>query len=153
MTAEFAARQVRWGEGDTASAQPPGKAKEWLRSNFRVEIGGLPCDRVMRVDAFTWTCAPDGAITVPDVRLVISRADLAAWEAAARRWFIDRDNRDRDEMTGRITVLAADGKDELAAIELGNVGLRKFSHDEVGDAGGAFAVVLYAEKLGLTVAA
>ena len=90
MAVEFAARQVRWGEGGS-SAQPADRSKEWLRSNFRVEIGGLPCNRVARVDGFTWTCAADGTVAVPDVRLVISRADLAPWEEAARRWFIDGD--------------------------------------------------------------
>jgi hypothetical protein len=146
MAVEFGARQVRWGEGGGAPAQPPDKSKEWRQSSFRVEIGNLPCARVARVDAFTWTSAPDGAITVPDVRLVISRADLAAWEEAARRWFIDRDYRDKHEMDGRITLLSGNGQDELATIELGNVGLKKFSHDDLG---GTFAVVLYAEKLGL----
>jgi hypothetical protein len=138
-------------------AAPPDKAKQWLASNFRVEIGSLPCERVARIDAFTWTCAADGTVSVPDVRLVVSRADLGPWEDAARRWFLDRDYRDKHEMNGRITLLAADGKGALATIELGNVGLKKFSHDEVDagtsggkDAGGAFAVELYAEKLGLT---
>lgn len=151
MSVEFAARQVRWDEGG-AAVQPSGKPKEWMQSDFRVEIGSLPCDRVTRVDAFSWTCAADGTITVPDVRLVISRADLAPWEAAARRWFLDRDFRDKHEVSGRITLLAADGRDALATVELGNVGLKKFSHDEV-DPGDAFAVELYAEKLGLTAPA
>ena len=152
MEVEFAARQVRWGEGGS-SAQPAERSKQWLRSNFRVEIGGLPCNRVARVDGFTWTCAADGTVAVPDVRLVISRADLAPWEEAARRWFIDGAHRDKHEMNGRITLLAPDVKTELATIEFGNVGLKKFSHDDVGDPGGTFAVALYAESLRLTVAA
>jgi hypothetical protein len=148
MSAEFGARQVRWGEGGGASVQAPDKSKEWLQSSFRVEIGDLPCERVARVDAFTWTCAADGTVTVPDIRLVISRADLAAWDEAARRWFVDREYRDKHEMDGRITLLSANGQDELASIELGNVGLKRFSHDDLG---GAFAVLLYVEKLGLTL--
>ncbi|HET9069737.1 MAG TPA: hypothetical protein VFN28_13915 [Amaricoccus sp.] len=151
VSVEFAARQVRWGEGG-AAVEPPAKAKEWLRSSFRLEVGSLPCDRVVRIDAFTWTCAADGTVTVPDVRLVISRADLAPWEAAARSWFLDRDFRDKHEMSGRITFLAPDNGAALATVELGNVGLKKFSHDEV-DPSGAFAVELYAEKLGLAAAA
>ena len=150
MAVEFVARQVTWGKGGAAAA-PAARPKQWLQSNFRVEIGDLPCKRVARVDACTWTCAPDGTVTVPDVRLVISRADLAPWDEAARRWFIDGEHRDKHEMSGRITLLAPDLKDALATIELGHVGLRRFSHDKVGD--GAFAVVLYAEKIGFKVAA
>ena len=61
------------------------------------------------------------------------------------------------QIVGYVDQLAevnTEGVEPMAhAIELGNVGLKKFSHDEVDGAGGAFAVVLYAEKLGLTVAA
>jgi hypothetical protein len=152
MGVEFVARQVVWGEG-RASARPADKSREWLQSNFRVEIGDLPCARVARVDAFTWTSSADGTVAVPDVRILVSRADLGPWEEAARRWFIDGEHRDKHERNGRITLLAPGGKDELATIELGHVGLKKFSHDEAGEAGSAFAVVLYAEKLGLRVAA
>ncbi|HRO13046.1 hypothetical protein [Amaricoccus sp.] len=151
MSVEFVARQVEWDQGGAAAAGPgAGAGAAWQRSSFRVEIGDLPCQRVIAVDGFTWTCAADGAITVPDVRLVVSRADLAPWEEAARRWFIDRDYRDRHEMNGTISLLAADGKSELARIELGHVGLKRFSHDEVGENG--FAVVLYVERLGFKVA-
>jgi hypothetical protein len=151
MAVEFVARNVTWGKGAVAAVQPADRSTEWLQSNFRVELGDLPCNRVARVDALTWTCAADGTVTVPDLRLVISRADLGPWEEAARRWFIDHEYRDKHEMSGRISLLAANAKDVLADIEFGNVGLRRFSHDEVG--GGAFAVVLYAEKIGLKVAA
>jgi hypothetical protein len=156
LTAEFAARQVRWEKAGPVPAEPPRKAKGWLRSNFRVEIGGLPCNRVARVEAFTWTCAADGAVSIPDIRLAISRADLGPWEEAARRWFIEGAHRDRDEMSGRITLLAPDLQEALATVELGNVGLRRFSHEDrdgPDDGSSRFAVELYVEKLGLTVAA
>ena len=108
VAVEFVARQVTWGKGSGAAAEPDARSKEWLQSGFMVEIGDLPCRRVARVDAFTWNCAADGTVTVPDVRLVISRADLGLWEEAARRWFLDRDHRDKHEMNGRIALLAAE---------------------------------------------
>jgi hypothetical protein len=153
MSVEFAAREVRWGGAKPAAR--PAKPKDWLASNFRVEIGGLPCDRVARVDAFTWNCAADGTVTVPDITLAISRADMAAWEEAARRWFIAGEHRDRHEMKGSIALLGPDGKEALATIELGNVGLKRFSRVDRGgapDALARFTVELYVEKLGLTIA-
>ena len=67
----------------TSAARSAPKQKAWLCSNFRVEIGDLPCNRVATVDSFTWKCAvvagPVGIIreptkhpakvTVPDLKL------------------------------------------------------------------------------------
>jgi hypothetical protein len=148
MTVEFAPREVRWDEGGGAAVPPLQKSEPWLNGIFRVEIGDLPGKRVLRVDPFTWSCAADGTVAVSDVRLVISHADLGPWQEAARRWFIDGHHRDVDEMAGRIVILSPTLKEDLATIELGNVGLRRFSREDAdGDAVGSFAVVLYAEKL------
>src|SRR4029079_13551903 len=56
---EFDPEQVRWSKGDgkDISAQLGAKQKQWLCSNFMVEIGGLPCKRIASVDSFTWKCS------------------------------------------------------------------------------------------------
>src|ERR1700709_2704053 len=45
---EFDTEQVRWakGGGEDIRGKVGPKQKAWLCSNFRVEIGGLPCDRI-----------------------------------------------------------------------------------------------------------
>jgi T4-like virus tail tube protein gp19 len=166
----FEPERVRWAKGggnDIRSKVGP-KQKAWLCSNFRVEIGGLPCDRIATVDSFTWKCAVatdmvgifvenskhPAKVTVPDIKLGISYADHQAWADAAKKWFIDGDRREEHEMTGSITFLGPNMKDELGRIDLLNVGFKKFS-DEDAEANSEkikrFNVELYVEKMLFTI--
>ncbi len=163
---EFEAEQVRWSKGgqeDIRGKIGP-KQKAWLCSNFRVEIGGLPCSRVATVDSFTWKCSVSAdqigifreptkhpaKVTVPEIKLTISSADHDAWAQAAKKWFIDGHHLESDEMHGRIVFLDPNMSDELGEVELQNVGFKKFS-DEDNEANSEkikrFAVELYVEKM------
>jgi len=162
----FEAEEVRWakGGGEDIRGKIGPKQKAWLCSNFRVEIGGLPCERVATVDSFTWKCAVatdmvgilvenskhPAKVTVPDIKLSISYADHQAWADAAKKWFIDGERREEHEMTGRIVFLGPNMKDELGEITLENVGFKKFS-DEDAEANSEkikrFNVELYVEKM------
>ena len=163
---EFEAEQVRWskGGGEDIRGKIGPKQKAWLCSNFRVEIGGLPCSRVATVDSFTWKCSVSAdqigifreptkhpaKVTVPEIKLTISSADHDAWAQAAKRWFIDGHHLESDEMHGRIVFLDPNMSDELGEVELQNVGFKKFS-DEDNEANSEkikrFAVELYVEKM------
>jgi len=163
---EFEAEQVRWtkGGGEDIRGKIGPKQKAWLCSNFRVEIGSLPCSRVATVDTFTWKCsvAPDqigifreptkhpAKVTVPEIKLTISHADHDAWAQAAKKWFVDGHHLEADEMTGRIVFLDPNMTDELGEVELQNVGFKKFS-DEDAEANSEkikrFSVELYVEKM------
>jgi hypothetical protein len=163
---EFEAERVRWakGGGEDIRGKVGPKQKAWLCSNFRVEIGGLPCNRVATVDSFTWKCAVaadqigifreptkhPAKVTVPDVKLGISAADRDAWAQAAKKWFIDGHHLEEHEMQGRIVFLGPDMKEEIGEVELQNVGFKKFS-DEDAEANSEkikrFNVELYVEKM------
>ncbi len=163
---EFEAEQVRWskGGGEDIRGKIGPKQKAWLCSNFRVEIGGLPCSRVATVDSFTWKCSVSAdqigifreptkhpaKVTVPEIKLTISSADHDAWAQAAKKWFIDGHHLESDEMHGRIVFLDPNMSDELGEVELQNVGFKKFS-DEDNEANSEkikrFAVELYVEKM------
>jgi len=162
----FEAEQVRWakGGGEDIRGKIGSKQKQWLCSNFKVEIGGLPCTRVATVDSFTWKCAValdalgvfventkhPAKVTVPDIKLGISYADHQAWADAAKKWFVDGARTEADEMTGRIVFLGPDMRKELGSIDLQNVGFKKFS-DEDAEANSEkikrFNVELYVEKM------
>jgi T4-like virus tail tube protein gp19 len=168
----FEAEQVRWakGGGEDIRGKIGPKQKQWLCSNFKIEIGGLPCQRVATVDSFTWKCAVaadmlgvfcentkhPAKVTVPDLKLSISYADHDAWSQAAKKWFIDGNRTEADEMTGRIVFLGPNMKEELGEITLENVGFKKFA-DEDAEANSEkikrFNVELYVEKMTFKLAA
>lgn len=170
----FAPEQVRWvvGGGEVLGQAVAARAKEWLTSNFKLSIGSLPCERVATVDAFTWRCelvdsgglgrrpGPqwEARVTVPDIRLTISAADFPAWAEAARKWFVDGQRQDADEMQGRITLLDPTLKEAnaLGWIDLVNVGFKAFNPAQADlglDHLERFSVELYVEKMLFTIKA
>lgn len=163
---EFEAEQVRWskGGGEDIRGKVGPKQKAWLCSNFRIEMGGLPCSRIASVDSFTWKCAVaadqvgifreptkhPAKVTVPDVKLSISMADYQAWADAAKKWFVDGQHLEENEMQGRIVFLNPNMKDEIGEIELMNCGFKKFSKDDLeanSEKIARFNVELYVEKM------
>lgn len=163
---EFEAEQVRWakGGGEDIKGKIGAKQKAWLCSNFKIEIGSLPCARVASVDSFTWKCAVaadqigifreptkhPAKVTVPDLKLAISYADHDAWAQAAKKWFVDGHHLEGDEMNGRIVFLDPNMKDELGEVTLHNVGFKKFSDDDAeanSEKIKRFNAELYVEKM------
>jgi hypothetical protein len=164
---EFDAEQVRWAKGggeDIRANMGTAKQKAWLCSNFALELGSLPCKRVASIDSFTWkqSIAQDqigifrestkhpAKVTVPDLKVSISYADHQAWADAAKKWFVDGEHLEGNEMNGRIVFLGPNMKDELGEIALANVGFKKFSDDDAeanSEKVKRFNVELYVEKM------
>jgi hypothetical protein len=163
---EWECEQVRWEKGDNSDIRGKigPKQKAWLCSNFRVEIGNLPCSRVATVDSFTWKCAVasdqigifreptkhPAKVTVPELKLGISMADFDPWAQAAKKWFVDGHHEEADEMTGRIVFLGPDMQKELGSIELLNLGFKKFNrpdYESNSEKIARFDVELYCEAM------
>jgi hypothetical protein len=163
---EFEAEQVRWakGGGEDIRGKVGPKQKAWLCSNFRLEMGGLPTQRVASVDSFTWKCAVQSdqvgifreptkhpaKVTVPDIKFSISKADYQAWADAAKKWFVDGQHLEENEMQGRLVFLNPNMKDEIGEIELHNCGFKKFSNDDFeanSEKIARFNVEMYVEKM------
>lgn len=156
--------------GETLDAKDAPEAKKWLPSNFRFELGDLPCDRISRVDSFTvrQAIARDrvgsfreptkhpGKIEVPDLKVTFSAADAGPWEDWFRSFVIDGKCGDADELSGRITFLAPDRKEVLGTLELRQVGifgLRPAPQAQSGDAVGLLEAQLYVEQMKLSLQA
>jgi hypothetical protein len=138
---------VRWSKGDGSElkGQIGPIQKAWLCSNFRFELGDLPCNRVATIDQWQWKCgvSPDqigtvreytkhpSKVTVPDLKIGISYADHDSWAQKAKAWFIDGHHLEGDELTGSITFLGPDMKEELGRVDLMNVGFKKFSDEDL----------------------
>ena len=163
---EFEPERVKWskGGGEVIQGKFGQKQKQWLCSNFKIEIGKLPTTRVASVDSFTWKCAiaPDQLggfneptkhpckVTTPDLKLAISYADHQAWADWAYSWFISGNRHEKDEVDGAIIFLGPNLKDELGRIDLKNVGIKKFSDDDAeanSEKIKRFNVELYVEQL------
>lgn len=116
------------------------KQKAWLAPNFRLDIAGLPCDRVSKIEAMTWKCttATDhvgifrehtkvpAKVTTPDLKITVSANDFKDWSDRAKSWFIDGNHLEKDHMQGSITLLGPNMKDVMARLELHNLGFKSF---------------------------
>jgi hypothetical protein len=139
--------RVRWHKGDLSDVKGKigPKQKQWLCSNFRFDLQPLPTNRVATIDSWTWKCgvSPDqigivreptkhpSKVTVPDLKISISSADHEDWAQKAKSWFVDGHHTESDEMSGAITFLGPDMKEELGRVELMNVGFKKFSDEDM----------------------
>jgi len=132
------------GNGADIRAKIGPKQKAFLCSNFMLELGDLPCQRVSTIDAMVLKCSvvPDdvgmfrestlhpAAVVVPDIKVTWSYADFKQVQEHAHRWFVEGKHLEGDEMNGRIVLLNPNMKDELGEIELHNVGWKSFKSDD-----------------------
>ena len=139
LTIKLDPERIRYmpGDGSQVQAQMGTATKKWLSSNFRVEIGDLPCTRVFKIDSFTWKqgvmkdeVGPSRQATkrltkveVPNLKITMSMADVEAWQKWHKDFVIDGKCADENELSGAITFLGPDLQTELATIELFHVGL------------------------------
>jgi hypothetical protein len=121
-------------------------------SSFRLRIGDLPCGRVKKIDALTWTMKlardeqgkPRKAAKSPEIsplRLSIDARDLEPW----KRW-----QEAGDPKSGTLALLGPEGSEELLTIELSNVGLVSISRGDLeanSEKIARFDVELYVEQM------
>lgn len=125
------------GSGKQLTPVSASKQKQWLPSNFRVRLDGLPTARVSKVDAFTikQTAVADdagadrepvrepGKLEFPNLKITLAESDAAPWEAWHQDFVLDGNNDEKAERAGAIVFLASNLQDELARVELHGVGI------------------------------
>ena len=106
----------------------PSQQKTWLPSNFRLEINGLDCTRVSKIEAITMTAAPnvDGTPTFefPNLAITFAASTLSSWKT----WFDAFIVSGTVEKSGTLTLLAANST-ELAVLRFNNVGIFRLDPD------------------------
>lgn len=131
--AELVKEKTASGKQDAAAA----KAKQWLRSNFRLQIDGLDCTKVTRIESLSVTSkvADDQIGQIKDSQLepatlAFPNLEITLNEVSSKTWFdwvedfvIKGKNTESDERSGTIQLLAADAKTELARIKLIGLGI------------------------------
>jgi tail tube protein gp19 len=132
--------------------------KPFVLSHFRLELDGLDCSHVTKIDSFTVEVQVDvdpAGIVFPDLRVTMAAdgAAAATWQSWFTDFVIDGRNEDGLEKSGAIVFLAPDLQGEIARVALHNVGISALRRVPVGagDALRHLAADLYCERMELTV--
>jgi hypothetical protein len=122
------------GKQDAAASA---KAKQWLRSNFRLQIDGLDCTKVSKIESLSVTSkvAEDQVgefkkpaleattIDFPNLGITLSEVSSKTWFDWLEDFVINGKNDESNQRSGTIQHLAADAKTELARIKLLGLGI------------------------------
>jgi hypothetical protein len=168
FTVAISPEATRAAAGSGKAPPSGGKARRFLASAFRLELDGLDCTRVAKIDSFTvevpvtdsavGTARDPGReptrVVFPNLRVTIADGPTAAtWQS----WFADfvlaGNNDDGKEKSGAIVFLAADLKTELGRVVLHNVGIAALRRVPLAanEAVRRLAADLYCERMELTV--
>lgn len=140
MTLKFAPELTRYrkGGGQVQGATEQQKQKAFIPSNFRLEIAGLDCTRVNKIEAFTvkqkvidsigdardYVKEP-GKLEVPNLKITMAESGVTTWFDWFEKFVIQGNNDDTQEKDGRLVFLDANGKDELLEVKFLNLGIFK----------------------------
>ena len=140
--------------------------KRFVASSFRLELDGIDCTKVSKIDSFTvvQTVTQDdigqgrdivkepGKLDFPNLRVTLAEAGAATWSQWFDDFVIKGNNDESKEKGGRIVFLAPDLKQELGRIELLNVGIFALRHPaSTGDHVARAVAELYCERMELVV--
>lgn len=157
------------GDGSLVAPSAGKPQKQWSSANFRLRLGGLPCERVLKIDSFKITRklieenlgekreihVTPGRIEYPNLNLTISAASLEPWVLWYQNFFVEGQSTDANELDGSIELLANDLRTVLATIDLKGVGMKAFNPFPSLVAGSealsTFNVELYVEQMTLVI--
>jgi hypothetical protein len=160
--------RVRTTAGGASKPSLGSKVKAWQVSNFRLELDGIDCKRVVAIESFTVkqtvasstvgsareTTKEPGKLSFGDLEITLSEAGSETWRKWHDDFVVRGNNADKAEKSGRIVLLAANLKDELAEIKLSNVGifaLRDAPREASSEALAQLEAELYVERMELSV--
>jgi hypothetical protein len=158
---------LKFNPGSTVVSKASGRVKvpvnnvEWLCSNFRLDIDGLECSKVKKIDSFTVKQAfaggvngggdnrrgEPGKLDFPNLKITMLESSADTWF----KWqddFVLRGNNNEDrERNGVLSFLSRDQKAKLAYINFHNLGIFKLAR-EVSNAGTKLVTAeLYCERM------
>jgi len=140
MTLKLVPETIREEQGDGSKVSGEfgkNEQKIFLPSNFKLEIDGLDCTKVNKIDAFTVKrqmatddigAARDsqkepGKMEFPDLKITVAEVSSDSW----KQWFDDfvvkGNNDESKEKSGTLTLLSADRAIILARINFHNMGI------------------------------
>lgn len=142
LTVAFQPQTLRVGKGSgkVSFAAKNAAQRLWIPSNFRLEIDGLDCTKVNKIDAFTWKqgVQPDqigngrepGAVDVPNLSVTFPEVSAQTWTAWHEDFVIKGNNDDGQEKGGRLVFLSPNRQTELMSLIFHNLGIFRLADDK-----------------------
>ena len=125
---------------------PLAKQKAWLVSNFRLQVGSLPCTRVNKIEALTikqqitefreggdsgTVHLLPGKLEFPNLVVTFSAVDAGPWQAFFDDFVLAGNNGQSLELGGNLELMAPDLKTALAALEFFHLGIFRLAPEEI----------------------
>jgi hypothetical protein len=163
LTVRFTPAFVRWKKGVGTIPPGPSGPRDWISSNFRIEIDGLDCTRVTRIDSFTVkrrvTTASSGSgestlsagtVDFPNLTITLPESRAASWYDWHDDFVVQGHNDDSRERRGVLRFLTPNFATELARLELYRLGIIKITRRTVSSGttqGVQVTAELYCEQM------
>ncbi len=122
-------RMVKGAGKPAPSASQARVQKKWLPSNFRLEINGLDCKRVNKIEALTLKQNVTGKHSVPNLVVTLPESDAGGWNTWQKSFAIGGNR--GNERNGLLAFIAPDLREELFALNFYNLGLFKLTPDKM----------------------
>jgi hypothetical protein len=165
LTLKFSAELVKEKNASGKQDADAAKAKQWLRSGFRLQIDGLDCTKVTKIESVSvklgTTLEPVGAtkdaqilpavLEFPNLKITLSEVSAKTWFDWLEDFVIKGNNDESSERSGTIQLLAADAKTELARIKLFGLGIYGIALPKAGDKAKGVTAEIYCSRMELVV--
>lgn len=165
LTVTIQPEAVERRDASGSLTRPAQRSKQWLASNFQVEIGGLDTSRVARIAAFTVETRPQDVvgkerlpsselrIDFPDLRIGLPEPDAVTWLAWYEEFVIRGQCDDTQEKTGSLVVLGPSLKGQLMRVDFEGLGIYRIAAQKPGAGEGVSHVEaeLYCERMSFSV--
>lgn len=127
----------------------PGDAP-FLSSNFQLNIAGLDCTRVAKINSFTVKQTPGtGLAEFPNLRIELSSVSATTWRTWFQSFLIDSSA--ANEKTGNLSFLSTNLTTVLATINFFNLGIFRLESSPVDPS--RVVAELYCERMELVIPA
>jgi hypothetical protein len=149
------------GSGQKIGQVAKPEQKVWLPSNFRLEISGLDCKFVTKIDSFTvkqtfasgigvgrdFEVQP-GKLEFPNLSITLSEAHAQSWIDWHNDFVIRGKNSEENEKSGSLIFLSPDVSTELGRVNFHNLGIFRLSSESAqADQIASVTAELYCDRM------
>jgi hypothetical protein len=142
--------QRKAGAGTVESGLIAKGQRPWLVNAFRLEIAGLDCSRVRKIDPVAVT-VKEGLVQFSDLRVTIAESTAETWQGWLQSFVVNGSSAEDQEKSGDLVLLGPDLQSEVARVHLDHVGIMGLERASggAGDAIRTATARLYCERMTL----